>query len=41
MELLTTRIQIPIGDLSSLLDNGSPSPESAEALLIKAEHVII
>ena len=41
MELLSTRIQVLIGDLSRMLDNGSPSPESAEALLIKAEHVII
>ena len=36
MDILSTHIQILIGDLSRLLDDGSPSQESAEALMIKA-----
>ena len=39
MDILSTHIQILIGDLSRVLDDGSPSQESAEALMIKAERV--
>ena len=39
MNILSTHIQILIGDLSRVLDDGSPSQESAEALTVKAECV--
>lgn len=39
MDIFSTHIQILIGDLSRVLDDGSPSQESAEALMIKAERV--
>ena len=39
MDILSTYIQILIGDLSRVLDDASPSQESAEALMIKAERV--
>lgn len=40
MDILSTHIQIHIGDLSRVQDDGSPSQESAEALMIKAERVM-
>ena len=39
MDILSTHNQILIRDLSRVLDDGSPSQESAEALIIKAERV--
>ena len=39
MDILSTHIQILIGDCTRVLDDGSPSQESAEALIIKAKRV--
>ena len=39
MDVLATNIQLLIGDLSRVLDDGSPSRESVDALAVKAEHV--
>ena len=39
MDILVTHLQSLIGDLSRVLDDGSPSVESLDALSIKAERV--